>query len=159
MIDEINRQILTIIQQDARISNVDIARQVGLTPSATLERIRKLEQQGLIDRYETRLNPDILGFGLVAFIFVRVDEPVASWEAGDRFAEIPEVQEVHHITGEDCYLIKVRVKDTSALGDLLRYGIGSIERVTSTRTIVALKTVKESFQLPIELIEYGDDIS
>ncbi|MCI0709651.1 MAG: Lrp/AsnC family transcriptional regulator [Chloroflexi bacterium] len=149
MLDEINLEILNILQQDARTSNADIARQVGLTPSATLERIRKLETNGYIQNYEARLDGDAMGLGLIAFIFVNVDEPIASWEAGHHFAEIPQVLEVHHITGEDCYLLKVRVKDTKALGLLLKERLGAIETVTSTRTVVALKTVKETFNLPL----------
>ena len=149
MLDEINLEILNILQQDARTSNADIARQVGLTPSATLERIRKLETNGYIQNYEARLDGDAMGLGLIAFIFVNVDEPVASWEAGELFAEIPQVLEVHHITGEDCYLLKVRVKDTNALGLLLKERLGAIKSVRSTRTVVALKTVKETFNLPL----------
>jgi Lrp/AsnC family leucine-responsive transcriptional regulator len=149
MIDEINLQILNIIQQDARISNAEIARQVGLTPSATLERIRKLESLGYIREYVARLDARALGVGLVAFIFVRSNEPMASWQVGERLSELPEVLEVHHITGEDCYLLKVRVADTEALGYLIKTKIGAIDWVTSTHTVVALKTVKESIAIPL----------
>ncbi|HSF41563.1 MAG TPA: Lrp/AsnC family transcriptional regulator, partial [Thermoanaerobaculia bacterium] len=71
MIDDTDRQILTILQSNARISNAEIARQVGMAPSAILERIRRLEAKGVIQGYETRINPEALGLGLLAFVYVR----------------------------------------------------------------------------------------
>lgn len=153
MLDNINLQILDILQNDARISNAEIARQVGLTPSATLERIRKLEANGYINAYRAWLEPKAFGMELTAFIFVKVDEPVGSWEAGEFLSEIPNVQEVHHVTGEDCYLLKVRAADTEALGILIKTKIGALPNITSTRTTVVLKTVKESCNLPL-----GEDL-
>lgn len=152
MIDEIDRQILTIIRENARTSNAEIARRVGMAPSAIFERIRKLESRGIIEGYEARLNPQALGLGLLAFIFVRADERVGAMETGALMAEIPEVQEVHHIAGEDCYLVKVRVANTEALGRLLREQFGTIDAVRSTRTTIALSTIRESSQLPFELV-------
>ncbi len=149
MIDGISRKILNILQRSARESNVDIARQVGLAPSAVFERIRKLEDKGVIAGYEARLNPRALGLGQVAFIYVRADEPIGSLRAGKELVQIPEVLEVHHIAGEDCYLVKVRVADTEALGELLRERFGAIETVRSTRTTVVLSTLKETAQLAI----------
>jgi Lrp/AsnC family leucine-responsive transcriptional regulator len=149
MLDDINLQILNILQQDARVSNAEIARQVGLTPSATLERIRKLETNGFINAYQAWLNPKAFGLDLTAFIFVKVDEPIGSWEAGEFLARIPGVQEVHHVTGEDCYLLKVRTMDTEDLGNLIKTKIGALPNITSTRTTVVLKTVKESCSLPL----------
>ncbi len=76
MIDEIDNQILNILQDDARISNAELARRVGMAASAVLERVRKLEQQGVIARYTARLDPRQLGAGLLAFVFVRADDGV-----------------------------------------------------------------------------------
>jgi Lrp/AsnC family leucine-responsive transcriptional regulator len=151
MIDEIDRTIMMILQQDARTSNADIARQVGMAPSAILERIRKLEARGLILRYEARLNPRPLDLGLLAFIFVRVEERLNTMAAGELLASFPEVQEVHHIAGEDCYLIKVRVADTESLGRLLRERFGAVPSIRSTRTTIVLSTLKESATLPVAL--------
>jgi Lrp/AsnC family leucine-responsive transcriptional regulator len=153
MIDAISRRILNILQGSARESNADIARQVGLAPSAVFERIRKLEDKGVIAGYEARLNPKALNLGQVAFIYVRADEPIGSLRAGKELVRIPEVLEVHHIAGEDCYLVKVRVADTESLGTLLRERFGSIESVRSTRTTVVLGTLKETARLPIGLPE------
>src|SRR5688572_15091701 len=102
MIDDTDRKILTILQQDARASNVEIAQQVGMAPSAIFERIKKLEKRGLIRGYEARLNPRALDLGLLAFIFVRAQEPFGTGRTGQELARLPEVLEVHHITGEDC---------------------------------------------------------
>lgn len=149
MIDETDRHILTILQQNARTPNAEIARQVGMAPSAVLERIRKLEQRGVIQGYEARISPEALGLSLLAFVSVRSDERVGEEHTGELLTEIPEVQEVHHITGEDCYLIKVRVRDARALGRLLRERIGAIESVRSTRSTVVLETLRECRQLPL----------
>lgn len=149
MIDAIDRQILDILQRDARTSNAEIARQVGLAASATLERVRKLEQQGVISGYNARLDARQLGAGLLAFVYVRSDEGVVAVATEAKLAEIPEVQEVHHIAGEDCFLIKVRTPSTQALGRLLRERIGRIPEVRSTRTTIVLETVKEGTALPL----------
>lgn len=156
MIDEIDRQILSILQQNARTSNADIARQVGMAPSAVLERIRKLEQRGVILGYEARIHPEALGLNLLAFVAVRSEEKVGDQRTGELLAQFPEVQEAHHITGEDCYLLKVRVKDAKALGRLLREGLGAVGSVRSTRSTVVLETLRESAQVPLGLASLED---
>jgi Lrp/AsnC family transcriptional regulator, leucine-responsive regulatory protein len=159
MIDEIDTKILTILQSDARTSNAEIARRLTMAPSAILERIRKLENRGLIEGYEARLDPDALAMGLLAFIYVRADERIGSRVIGEELATIPEVQEVHHIAGEDCYLLKVRVADTHALGELLRQRFGPIEAIRSTRTTIVLETVKETAQIPLPSSPEKEDLS
>jgi Lrp/AsnC family transcriptional regulator, leucine-responsive regulatory protein len=149
MIDATDLQILTILQSNARTSNADIARQVGMAPSAILERIRKLEQRGIIKGYEARIDPRALGLGMLAYVAVRTDERVGDECAGERLARIPEVQEVHHVAGEDCYLLKVRVKDAKALARLLQERIKAVEPVRATRTTVVLDTLRETSLLPL----------
>ena len=156
MIDDIDGKILSILQNDARTSNAEIARRLAMAPSAILERIRKLETRGLIEGYEARLNPKALEMGLLAFIYVRADERIGSRVIGDELAMIPEVQEVHHIAGEDCYLLKVRVADTNALSDLLRQRLGPIDAIRSTRTTIVLSTIKETAQIPLPSTEKED---
>ena len=155
-IDETDRAILALLQANARIPNADIARKIGMAPSAILDRIRKLEAKRIIQGYEARLAPQALGLGLVAFIFVRTEERVGAGETGQRLARIPEVQEVHQVAGEDCYLVKVRVESTEALGRLLRERFGTIDTVLNTRTTIVLDTVKESGTLPIAKKTEGD---
>lgn len=149
MIDSIDRSIITILQQDARATNVSLSRRVGIAPSAVHARIRKLEQSGLIRGYETRLDPAAFQASLVAFVFVHADERVGALDTGRRLARIPGVQEVHQIAGEDCYLVKVRVSDTEALGRLLRESFGSLPAVRSTRTTIVLSSLKETSLLPL----------
>lgn len=144
MIDETDRKILEILAPEARLSNAEVARRIGLAPSATYERIRKMEERGLIRGYATLIDPHAAGLGLLAFILVRDDERTGQTTTAQRVAEIPEVQEVHHVAGEDCMLVKVRVADTEALVRLLRERLGAIETIRSTRTIIVLDTVKES---------------
>lgn len=148
MIDDIDKQILNIIQQDARISNAEIARQIGLAASATLERIRKLEERKVIKGYATEIDPAEVGFGLTAFIAVRIHE--CCGETDRLLAEIPEVLEVHDTAGEDSYLLKVRVRDTEALSKLLRGDLKNVPNVASTKTTVVLQTIKETIALPID---------
>jgi Lrp/AsnC family transcriptional regulator, leucine-responsive regulatory protein len=150
MIDEIDWQIMKILQENSRTSNAEIARQVGMAPSAVFERLRKLEERGIITEYTASLNAKVVGLGLLAFIFVRVEERIGSNETALELAKIPEVQEIHHIAGEDCYLLKVRAEDTEALGRLLRESFGGIKTVRSTRTTIVLSTVKETAKLPLE---------
>lgn len=149
MIDDIDRSILNILLSNGRISNAVVAREVGMAPSAVLERVRKLEARGVIQGYETRINPAEVGMGLLAFIFVRAEDSPGASETSAALAAIPEVLEVHHVAGEDCFLVKVRTRDTAALGDLLRDRFGAISTVRSTRTTIVLNTLKESMQLPL----------
>lgn len=149
MIDDIDLQILNILQQNARTSNAEIARQVEMAPSAVLERIRRLEARGVIQGYEVRINPEALGQNLLAFVFVRSADFDSDLKTAEVLASIPEVLEAHHIAGEDCYLLKVRTRDAKALGRLLRERIGATGSVQSSRTTIVLETLREGSRLPL----------
>ncbi|HSE62084.1 MAG TPA: Lrp/AsnC family transcriptional regulator [Thermoanaerobaculia bacterium] len=159
MINDLDRQILTILQSNARTSNAEIARQVGLAPSAVFERIRKLEERDVLQSYTARIDPHAVGLGLVAFTFVRSNDRPGGIQTAEKLAEIPEVLEVHHVAGEDCFLVKVRAADTEALGRLLRERLGKIGTITSTRTTIVLETVKETAELPIAVEEEREAVS
>lgn len=150
MIDAIDRAILRLLQENARISNAEIARQVGLAPSAIFQRIRKLEEHGVILGYTARLDPKAVGCGLVAFVMLQTGEGARAGEVTAQLAAIPEVAEVHRVVGEDCFFLKVRVRDTDALGALLDHKIQPLPSVASTRTTIVLKTGKETTVLPVE---------
>ena len=150
MLDEISLKILKILQKKARIPNVEVARQVDMAPSAVLERIRKLEQKGIIDGYEVRLNPEKFKRNLVAFITVATSAQESVMSTGRRLSNIPEIQEVHHITGEDGFLVKVRVSDVAELGKLIQDKILKIATVSTTHTAVAMSTFKETARIPID---------
>jgi Lrp/AsnC family leucine-responsive transcriptional regulator len=148
-IDDTDRHILTILQNEARTSNAEISRQVGMAASGVFERIRKLEESNVIGGYRAAIDSTSLGLGLLAFVFVKVEEDIGSDRAGHQLADIAGVQEVHHIAGEDCYLVKIRAADTESLGRMLREKFGAIPAVKSTRTTIVLQTLKESSTLPI----------
>src|ERR1044072_1439237 len=152
MINETDKQILEIIQQDARITNADIARQVNLARWAVLERGGKLEERVLIRGYSADIDPRQVGFGLTVFVSVRTSD-CAKVEGA--LSAIPEVLEVHDVAGEGCYLLKVRTKDTEELAKLLREKIKPIPNVLGTRTTVVLKTFKETTALPLDRIDTG----
>ena len=119
MINETDRKILEILQGNARTSNAEIARKVGLAPSAVFERIRKLEERDVIRGYRAEINPKVLGLAQLAFTFVRSNDRPGGVETGEKLAEIPEILEVHHVAGEDCFLVKARARDAEALGTAL----------------------------------------
>ncbi|MBN1555995.1 MAG: Lrp/AsnC family transcriptional regulator, partial [Phycisphaerae bacterium] len=139
--------ILTILRDNARITNAEIARRVQMAPSAVLERVRKLEDRGVIRSYETRLAPRQVGLGLTTFILVQSGEGLGENAVGERLAKLPQVQEVHFMAGEFCYLLKVRVRDTDALGDLLQT-FGRLG-VKDTRTMLVLHSIKESLEIDL----------
>ena len=149
MIDDIDRQILTILQDAARTSNAEIARVIGMAPSGVLERIRKLEERGIIQGYTARVNPEAVGLKLLAFVQVRSDSGAWAGEVASKIAAMPEVQELHHVAGDDCFLVKVRVRDPAALGALLRDRVNTVAAVRSTRTTIVLETTKETSAVTI----------
>ena len=137
------------MQVNARITNVDLARELNMAPSAVLERVKKLEQKKVILQYTARLNPSPLQQKLLAFIFMKAADGLGSSATGKELAKIPEVQEVHHIAGEDCYLVKVRTTDSASLMELMRNNFSKLPNILSTRTTIVLETVKEEQQLII----------
>jgi Lrp/AsnC family leucine-responsive transcriptional regulator len=152
--DKKEKQILELLQKDGRISNVDLARAVELAPSAMLERVRKLEEKGLIKGYTALIDPHAVGLGLVAFIFVRVDDINDVLGEADRTAEglaaLPSVLELHHLAGEDCFIVKVRARDTDDLYRILKEEFGKFRNIRSTRTTIVLNTVKETQCLAVK---------
>jgi Lrp/AsnC family leucine-responsive transcriptional regulator len=155
MIDQTSLAILETLQADARISNAEIGRRVGLAPSAVFERIRKLEERGAVRGYNANIDPASVDLGLLAFVLVRADERRGAPITEAALVALPEVQEVHHIAGEDCFMLKVRVRDTAALNELLAERIGALESVSSTKTTIVLRTAKETSMIPIAGADAG----
>ena len=148
--DEIDLKILKILQADARTANAEIARQVGLAPSATLERVRKLQESGAVAGFYGRVDPKAVGLGLLAFVFVRSDDTNDPESVATRLAEIPEALEVHNVAGEDCYVVKLRAADPEDLGRLLAEKFRKVPGVRSTRTTIVMQTFKETTALPLD---------
>ena len=149
VLDDTDLQILDLLQANARETQVEIARAVGLAPSAVLERVRKLEARGVLKGYSANVDPKALGLGLLAFVAVRSDEAGSENRIASALAELPEVLEAHHVAGDDCYLIKIRARDAEHLGLLLRTRISRVPGVRSTRTTIVLETLKETSRLAI----------
>jgi Lrp/AsnC family leucine-responsive transcriptional regulator len=150
-LDDVDIQILQLMQDNARISNADLARELNMAPSAVLERVKKLEQKKVITGYFTRIDPAAVQQKLLAFIFIRSSEGfTCSSKTAQALSRIPEVQEVHHIAGEDCFLVKVRTEDSASLMRLMRNSLQKIPNLASTKTTIVLETVKEQQQLVIE---------
>jgi Lrp/AsnC family transcriptional regulator, leucine-responsive regulatory protein len=148
-LDKTDLLILDRMQSNARISNIDLARELKMAPSAVLERVKKLEQQNVIAHYTAAINPSAVDQKLLAFIFIKATDGLGRSKAGVALSKIPEVQEVHHIAGEDCYLVKVRTTDSASLMALMRDKFGKIPNMLSTRTTIVLETVKEEQKLVI----------
>jgi len=150
VLDNTDLRILELMQDNARISNAELAREVNMAPSAVLERVKKLEQKKVIKQYGAVIDPSAVDQKLLAFIFLKSKEGfVGSTGAAQELAIIPEVQEVHHIAGEDCFLVKVRTADSAGLMQLMRDRFQKIPGILSTKTTIVLETVKEQQQLVI----------
>ena len=149
IIDEIDATLLDILQYNARTTQTELAKAVGLAPSAVLERLRKLESKGVIKDYVALIDPHAVDRGLLAFVAVRSTEHGPEMPSAMEMARIPEVLEVHHVAGDDCYLLKVRARDAEHLGQILRQQIAATPCVTSTRTTIVLETVKEDPRISI----------
>lgn len=149
-LDHIDAQILTILQKDGRAKRNTIAEAVGLSLPSVSERMRKLEERGVITGYHATVNPELLGFDVTAFI--RVD--IAGSEHYASFIEhvntVDEIQEVHSITGEGSHLLKIRVRNTRELERLLA-GVQRLPGVGGTRTSIVLSSIKETSSLPVDI--------
>ncbi|EFH13677.1 Lrp/AsnC ligand binding domain-containing protein [Teichococcus cervicalis] len=149
--DRIDLRILDILQRDGRITNLELAERIGLSPATTSERFRRLVKEGYVTGFGARLDPHRLGFGLLAFVEVLLDKTTP--DAFSRFAEAvnraPEVLECHMVAGGFDYLVKVRLKDMSAYRHFLGEVLLSLPGVKETRTYAVMEEVKEHAPLPL----------
>jgi Lrp/AsnC family leucine-responsive transcriptional regulator len=148
-LDETDLKILALIQPNSFLTNNELAKKVSLAPSAVLERIKKMEQKGIIEGYPTRIKPQALELNLLAYIFIKTSEGPGNASVAKQLTKIPDVLELHHIAGEDCYLAKVRAKDPLSLIHLMREKFKN-PNILSTKTTIVLETLKETNQLPIQ---------
>ena len=147
MIDEIDRKILRLLQKNARISNVKIARHVNLAPSAILKRIRRLEDEKVIMGYEARIDHQKVGINMSSFVLISTGEKPGTLEIGKKIASLPEVQDVHFTTGDFYYFTKVKTVDSKGHNEFVRK-LGEIG-VRDCRTTLILNSLKESLKLNI----------
>src|SRR5438477_7821566 len=141
--DPIDYQILAILQEDARTTQMAIAEAVGLSQPAVADRVRKLEERGAITGYVARLDPRLLGNDIRAFVGVRIAHPRHHDAFIRKILEVAEVLECHRVAGLDSYLLKVVTRDTETLAQLISETLRRSARDTRTHTIVVPPTVKE----------------
>jgi len=151
-LDAIDLQILEVLQRDGRISNVALAKSVGLSPTPCAERVRALESSGVIAGYAARLDAPRLDLGLLVFIEIAIDR--TSQDAFDQFAaaitRIPQVQECHMVAGGFDYLVKVRVSDMAAYRSFLGEVLSRVPGIRETHTYAVMEQVKESSAIDLK---------
>jgi Lrp/AsnC family transcriptional regulator, leucine-responsive regulatory protein len=150
-LDKIDARILRVLQKDGRISNLKLAEDVHLSPTAVLERVKRLTRERFILGFEARLNPDKLGAGMLVFIEVVLDR--TTHDAMDNFKAAvqvrPEILECHLVAGGFDYLIKTRVANMQAYREFVGSVIWALPGVRETRTYAVMEEVKNSTMLPI----------
>jgi len=151
VLDRTDRRILECLQADGRISNVNLARKVNLTPTPCIERVKRLERQGYIRGYTAILDPELVNASLL--VFVEIDLSHTSPDAFRRFRDearkLPEILECHLVSGNFDYLIKARVSDMKAYRELLGEKILGLPGVNGSRSYVVMEEVKETLNLPL----------
>ena len=150
-LDQTDKYILKILQEQGRISNVDLAKQVHLSPTPCLERVRRLEKEGFIEKYVALSNPSKLGLGISAFIEVTLTNTATKdlQEFGREMKRLPEVVACHMVAGGFDYLIQIRVADMSGYQQFLGEKLGTLPLVSQTHTYVVIEEVKSETALPV----------
>ncbi len=149
-LDKIDWGILKILQENSKITNLELSKRIGLSPAPTLERVKKLEQSGIIESYHAHVNPQSIGLNVQTFVLVSL-----AWQkknARQNFLEkvqsIDEIVSCYIITGEADFLIKVVCKDIPTYEQLLFKTLSQIEEIERLKTLMTLSTVKDSMVLP-----------
>ena len=150
-LSRIDKNILSIMQEDGRITYAELARRVGLTTTPCIERVRRLERDGYIKNYSTVLNPEKLEAGLIVFVQIRLDRTSKDTFAQFKSAvlELPEVQECYLVSGNFDYLIKARLPDMSAYRVFLEESLLSVPAVQESTSVMVMEAVKETLTIPI----------
>ena len=150
-LDYKDKHLLEELQKNSRITNAELAKRIGLSPSRTLERVKKLEISGFIDKYIAILNPRKAGYSCFTFVEVKLarhgETPVENFISS--IALIPEVLECHHITGEADFLLKVVTKDIPAYEELILHQLSALTNVQTMKTSVVLSTFKNETKLMV----------
>ena len=149
-IDEIDRKLLKLLQEDGRLSYAELGKAVGLAVSSVNERVRKLADRGVINGVHAHVAPEALELDLLAIIFVGWSDSGVEERFLERIKAEPAVLECHHITGAWNYLLKVRVRDTKMLENFLVGVIKLVGGPVRTETLVVLSTPKETVRLATE---------
>lgn len=151
MLNKLDQKILQVLQQDGRISFTDLGKQVGLTTTPCIERVRKLEREGYIRGYTALLDAQQLHVGLVVFVQVRLNRTSKQTFEDFRRAiqDLPAVQECYLVTGSFDFLVKARVRNMAAYRDLLEDSLLNLPGVQESTSIAAMETVKETLEISV----------
>ncbi len=151
-LDRIDRNILNELQKDGRVSNVELSKRVGLSPTPCLERVRRLERQGYISGYTALLNPQYLDASLLVFVEITLNRgtPDVFQQFNHAVQQQEAIQECHLVSGDFDYLLKTRVTDMSAYRQLLGETLLRLPGVNDTRTYVVMEEVKQTNHLVIK---------
>ncbi|WP_111495248.1 winged helix-turn-helix transcriptional regulator [Marinobacter bohaiensis] len=151
-LDRLDRRILAALQDDGRLSYVELAERVGLSSTPCIERVRRLEKDGYIEGYHARLNPDLLGFSML--VFVEISLSYQSRDAFEKFNEavenLPFMLECHLVSGDADYLIKARISDMSEYRALLGDMLLVLPGVKNSKSYIVMEEVRESMRLPVD---------
>ncbi len=151
-LDEIDKRLLTALQEEGRITNVDLAEKVGLTPPPCLRRVRALEESGAIRGYHADLDALKLGFSITVFALVslrsQAEEELRAFE--DHMAELPEVRECHMLNGEIDFILKIVSRDLQAFQEFLTSKLTPAPNVDSVKTSLTIRTAKNLPGVPLE---------
>jgi len=150
-LDVTDRKILDILQANSNITNAQLAQEIGLSPAPTLERVKKLEQSGIIKSYHALINHGSVGLGVSTFVMVSLKGH--NKENMERFikaiASIPEIVECHHVTGQADFILKIICADIPAYQNLMLEKVSNIEVVDNMQSMVILSTFKDSKVVPL----------
>jgi Lrp/AsnC family leucine-responsive transcriptional regulator len=151
MLDEIDKKILSFLQTDGRITNSRLAQQIGLSPPAALERVRRLEGSGVIEKYVALLDREKTGYNIQTIVMVCLSHhQISSLEnVKDRLTRLDEVLECHQLTGEVDFLLKVVVQDMNAYTDFVNNKLSGIPGIQNVKTSFILETLKNSTSLKL----------
>lgn len=149
-LDKIDLKILKILQENSKITNLDLSKNIGLSPAPTLERVKKLEQSGIIESYHAQVNAQAIGLSVKTFVLVSLawQKENALNEFLEKIKAIEEIVECYIITGEADFLIKIVCKDIPTYEKLLFKTLSQIEEIERLKTLMTLSTVKSSKLLP-----------
>ena len=150
--DRIDRQILAHLQQDGRMTNVELAERVGLTAPPCLRRVRALEEAGVIRGYHADLDPASLGFPITVFAMVslrsQAEHDLAAFEA--HVADIPEIRECHMLNGEIDFILKIVASDLKSFQEILTTHLTPAPNVASVKTSLTIRTAKDAPGVPVD---------
>ena len=154
-IDELDRSILAILQEEGRVTNVELASRVGLTAPPCLRRMRALEESGVIKGYHAELDPGALGYGIMVLALVslrsQAEDDLKSFES--HVATLPEVRECHMLNGEIDFILKCVAPDLSTFQRFLTDQLTAADNVASVKTSLVIRCAKDEPGVPFELVE------